>query len=439
MCPVAIARPGLLNGWLRPSLRRSAARLAWPPLVPGVVSFATLVSVGIADGGLYPRTWRLAAVALLALSVAGLLVRERVVVSGREWGMIAFLAAFGAWTAASVAWSPKADAALLEAERTLAYIAAIVAVAVLTDRASLTPLLGGIAAAITFVCSYGLAIYIFASPPIDPFEGTFLHQPFGYANALGIFAAIGLLLSLGLAFAAKSWAWRTIAVVPLVPLGVALVLTSSVGAWIALAAGLVCFLLLSGYVRSAAALVAIGAAFPLALAALGEPLSQFVRENRFHYWRVAWDQFTANPVLGSGPGTYVDYWLEAQPVPSFTRTAHSLYLETLAELGPVGLGLITLALALPLLALRDRRDALVAGAGAAYAAFVLHTGIEWDWELAAPTLAGLLCGSALLVAGRPAASPLVWRARIGLLAPIIGLALVAALRLLTGPALPFGS
>lgn len=433
---MAVASAGRLSAWLGPSVARSA-RLVSPSLVPGLASFATVVTVGIADGGLYPRTWRLAAVALFALAVAGLLVRERVVISGREWGVIAFLAAFGAWTAASAAWSPNTEAVLLEAERTLAYLAAVVALVVLTDRGSLPALLGGVVAGITFVCSYGLAIHFLSSAPPDPLEGRFLHEPFGYANALGIFAAIGFLVSLGLALAARSWAWRTIALVPLAPLGVALALTSSLGAWIAFAAGLVLFFFLFGYVRAAVVLVTIGAAFPLALAALGEPLSQFVRENRFHYWGVAWDQFTANPILGSGPGTYVDYWLRAQPVPSITRSAHSLYLETLAELGPLGLVLIVIALALPLVALRPRRDALIAGAGAGYVAYVLHAGIEWDWELAAPTLAGLFCACGLLVGGRLGGSPLSQRARTVLLVPAVGLAILAAVRFQTGSDLPF--
>ena len=43
-----------------------------------------------------------------------------------------------------------------------------------------------------------------------------------------------------------------------------------------------------------------------------------------------------------------------------------------------------------------RRHPLVPGAAGAYAAYLVHTGVDWDWELPAVTLAGLLCGAAIL-------------------------------------------
>jgi hypothetical protein len=80
-------------------------------------------------------------------------------------------------------------------------------------------------------------------------------------------------------------------------------------------------------------------------------------------------------------------------VPVSVRDAHSLYLETLAELGLLGLALLGLALAPPLLA--AFRGASAAAAGG-YVAFLVHAGLDWDWELPAVTLAGLLCGAALI-------------------------------------------
>jgi len=54
------------------------------------------------------------------------------------------------------------------------------------------------------------------------------------------------------------------------------------------------------------------------------------------------------------------------------------------------------------------------------------------------TLAGLLCGSALLVAARRGDAPaLSGRTRAALLVPALALAVVALVRLRTGPALPF--
>src|SRR5204863_270938 len=63
--------------------------------------------------------------------------------------------------------------------------------------------------------------------------------------------------------------------------------------------------------------------------------------------------------------------------------------------------LVAAAFLTPLLALRRLRlTPLTAAAAGAYVAFVIHAGLDWDWEVPAVTLAGLACGSALLVAAR---------------------------------------
>ena len=57
------------------------------------------------------------------------------------------------------------------------------------------------------------------------------------------------------------------------------------------------------------------------------------------------------------------------------RDAHSLYLEILAELGPIGLALLVTALVVPLVALwRVRAWAPAATPAAAYLAWLVHAG-----------------------------------------------------------------
>jgi hypothetical protein len=144
---------------------------------------------------------------------------------------------------------------------------------------------------------------------------------------------------------------------------------------------------------------------------------------RSDYWRVALDAYGDHPVLGSGAGTYELHWARERPTAFEARDAHSLYVETLAELGPVGLALLLAALAAPLLALRRaRRMPLAAAAAGGYVAFLAHAAIDWDWEIPAVTLAGLACGAALLVAARRPADerPLGGRLRtIGLSALVL--------------------
>jgi hypothetical protein len=185
--------------------------------------------------------------------------------------------------------------------------------------------------------------------------------------------------------------------------------------------------------------LAVVAAVSVVLTANGGLFKSLAGENRVHYWHVAWKEYEANPGLGSGAGTFDNYWLRSRPT-SFARDAHSIYLETLAELGPVGLALLLATLAIPLLALRRRLDPVTATAAGGYVAFLVHAGVDWDWELPAVTLAGLFCGAALLVAARPAEEPEPRPfTRVALLAAALVLAGFALVRLETGPALPFGS
>jgi O-Antigen ligase len=135
---------------------------------------------------------------------------------------------------------------------------------------------------------------------------------------------------------------------------------------------------------------------------------------RIPQWRVAWKQYRLNPWLGSGAGTYETHWLRYRPAPGTVRDAHNLYLETLAELGPVGLGVLCLALLVPLgAAIRARERGLVSAASGAYVAYLVHSAGEWNWELPAITLAALFVGCALLVAARTpegqGASPMLLR------------------------------
>jgi tetratricopeptide (TPR) repeat protein len=49
---------------------------------------------------------------------------------------------------------------------------------------------------------------------------------------------------------------------------------------------------------------------------------------------------------------------------------------------------------------RARERSLTPIAAGAYVAFLVHAGVDWDWELSAVTLAGLLCGVAVMIAAR---------------------------------------
>jgi O-Antigen ligase/Tetratricopeptide repeat len=134
---------------------------------------------------------------------------------------------------------------------------------------------------------------------------------------------------------------------------------------------------------------------------LNKHLFQLAGSGRAQLWHVAWLDVTAHPWLGSGPGTFEQEWDRHRSLSTSVRDAHNLYLEQLAEVGPLGLALLVLGLVTPLaLAVRARGAPLAGAALAAYSAFLFHAAIDWDWELPAVTLSALLCGIAILAYAR---------------------------------------
>ena len=134
--------------------------------------------------------------------------------------------------------------------------------------------------------------------------------------------------------------------------------------------------------------------------------SSLSSNGRISLWSAAWDDFERNRVVGAGAGSFEWYWAKHQPTGGKARDAHSLYAETLAELGVVGFVLIVSALALPLVAVvRARRRPLMSFAAAAYFTFIAHLGADWDWEMPVVILSGLMCAAALLAAARQTDEP----------------------------------
>jgi O-antigen ligase len=377
-------------------------RSRWVAVLPGLTAGAVIGAVGADSGGFFPLTVRLSLLAVTALALAAFVTRGKTALTRVEWGFAAALGGIAVWSAVSAAWSGDASRSLLEAERTALYVAAVLAVMFVSERETVPQLLTGVLGAVTALSAYGLARYL-VSPTIAPLQGRLLFKPLGYANALGIFTAMGILVAIGLASWAKGGRTRLLALLPLTILLPALYLTSSRGAWVALAAGLVAMAWFTRRIRSPVALVAVLAAsvaLGILLGSTGGQTLSLVGQNRPNYWAVAWQDYEAHPLLGSGAGSYGAYWFAHRPTGEIVQDAHSLYIETLAELGPIGLLLLGAAMAMPLVGLRRRGDPLAAAASGAYVAFLAHAAVDWDWEVPAVTLVGVCSGAAILVATR---------------------------------------
>ncbi|MBX5442494.1 MAG: O-antigen ligase family protein [Solirubrobacteraceae bacterium] len=166
-----------------------------------------------------------------------------------------------------------------------------------------------------------------------------------------------------------------------------------------------------------AAAVAV-ALLPFALAAVSERGEENPRfgasverlastgSNRYAYWRVALRTAADHPLGGVGAGGFRVEWLRERPFRESVRDAHSLYFETLAELGLVGFALLCALLAGVLLAVRRvlaADAALATGPAAALAVWAAHAGVDWDWELPALTLVAVALAGMLLAQAEAAA------------------------------------
>jgi O-antigen ligase len=124
-----------------------------------------------------------------------------------------------------------------------------------------------------------------------------------------------------------------------------------------------------------------------------------VSSARYRYWEVAIGSAADEPLRGVGPGGFAAEWARERDVGTPAKDAHSLYLETPAELGVVGLLLLGAMLAgvVTGAARALRADpAFAAGPTAAAAAWAAHAGLDWDWEMPALTLVALVLAGALV-------------------------------------------
>lgn len=437
-------------------------------LAVGLVPLGLVPALGGAQGGFLPTAWvwsgALAAwAAALALAIGAPAAALR-----RHWPWPAAGLALLLWTLCSALWSTEPGQSVLEARRTVVYVGAALAMLALARTAGAAVVVAATHAGISLLLLYALAHYLLVGRYANLFEGALLSEPLGYANAVGILAALGLLLAAaGLTSGRRLHGTAAAATLP--PLALALTLSESKASWLALALGAGATLalrpvlwrhaaLLGAVAVPTAALALLGHASALAsatprvgphavaaativCAAVAAALPRLVpeaelrpvrarwavaavaalvlaaaavlvaagagsNEPRATYYSVAWRELQRRPALGTGAGTFGRYWLELGDPVRFggALDAHSLYLETLAELGPLGLVLLAAFLAYPLRALgAARRPGPGAFAAGALVTFLVHAGLDWDWELPAVVVAALACGAALLLGDTAAA------------------------------------
>jgi O-Antigen ligase len=151
---------------------------------------------------------------------------------------------------------------------------------------------------------------------------------------------------------------------------------------------------------------------------------------RYQTWSSAADANDRDPLVGIGPGNFEAWWAENGELGVFVRDAHSLYMETLGELGVIGFFLIVGFMGFALVAgtrrglqqNAERRWPYVAATASA-AAFAVGAGIDWAWELTVLPVAFMVLAAGMLAPRRyaPASKRESWLAR----GVLIGLAVIA--------------
>jgi hypothetical protein len=418
------------------------------------------------------------------------------------------LAALAAWDLASTGWASNAEGAFDEFDRTALYLGIYLLVVLVARRHLLGAWIDGLAVGISATGIVALVSRLFPGTfparnllVLLPSAATRLSFPLDYWNGLGIFVGLAFPLLLHSATPAHSVRLggrvrRACSLAVLPALGVAVYLTSSRGAVLAIALGGLVFViahplrwaavgtaavagvgvvaavaftatrhaLVNGPLTSdaagsegrevAAAVVLIGlaaAAVPEAAARLAprvatpgprarriaaiaivgaavagvaseaRSLRDFSRippttaadsvgahllsgsgSGRWQFWTAAVDEFRSSPLHGGGAGSFEAWWARHASFPYFVRDAHSLLLQTLAELGIVGLVLLvaflasglTVAVRRLLAAGRVERAAIAALLGA-FTVYLVGASVDWMWELTAVTAVGI-CTLALL-------------------------------------------
>jgi O-Antigen ligase len=453
---------------------------------PTVIAFFT--------GGYFPEAQAWAGLVAWALVVLALVAGAPLARRPRScWVALAGLAVFAAWTLLSMTWAPIAGSAYHAGQLVMLYLGTLTATMLVFDtpaaRRAVAPAL---AAGSLIVIGYGLSGRLL--PGLLHFAHSLsaqgrLEQPLTYWNAMGELAALGLVLSAGIAGdRARQPRLRVLAAAAAAPLGMGLYLSFSRGAIFACVAGLVALVVLAprrAQLWAALSAVAFGALAAIAAAefhgvtgltgdlalrerqgaiVLGllvvitvlagaaqhvmarhegtEPLRLprhagliatgviaaglalaivvgahetsgaaktlsggatrlgSLKSNRYDYWSVALRAFASEPLHGVGAGGWSVDWLRWRSFNEGAQDAHSLELQTLAELGIVGLALLLAFLVGVGSAARRalRNGAPIAAAVAALVAYVAHSPLDWDWQMPAVTLVAVVLAGTVLAA-----------------------------------------
>ncbi|HEX3512355.1 MAG TPA: O-antigen ligase family protein [Solirubrobacteraceae bacterium] len=149
--------------------------------------------------------------------------------------------------------------------------------------------------------------------------------------------------------------------------------------------------------------------------------------NRYDYWRIAWHVFTGHPLEGIGAGNYARPYYERRATMEDVDQPHSVWLQTLAELGIVGFGLLlTFVVGVAWGAWRMRarvpnaplRQGLLCAGVGVFTAWLVQASV--DWMALLPGLTAIaLAAATVLIWPRTAAEGTRFKTEAALDAPLM--------------------
>lgn len=136
-----------------------------------------------------------------------------------------------------------------------------------------------------------------------------------------------------------------------------------------------------------------------------ERLGSVAGESRYQFWSSAVREFKHSPLTGTGSGTFQVWWTRDGDIAETVVDTHSLYLQTLGELGVVGFALMAAFILVSLIggaravvrARGDRRSLLAAALAGSTALWVTSL-FDWMWKLPVIPIATLMLIAVLLSA-----------------------------------------